>query len=502
MIETIFLHDEVDILLIAEGTYPYVRGGVASWIYDLISFMPQTKFGIIFIGAYKELYKDFAYPLPENLVYLQNLYLFSEELEEPESMTKKLPLTDIEALENIRQMHAIFQKSHTCPHALTEAVPDIGEMMIKFDYRQFLRGEDSWEYISGEYNKHSTDPSFLNYFWNIRNIHAPLWRLEKIIDQAPRARLVHTISTGYAGLLAVMLHQRFAWPLLLSEHGLYTKERDLELLHSAMFANVETLTSQNKAFSYQHQVWINFFDSLARMCYFYAEKIVSLYGGAQKYQIYAGAPREKTLIIPNGVDIPRFAAVRRPPMAAIPKIVCFVGRFLRFKDIKTFIRSVSIMQALDPQIVARIKVVGEPDELYMQECMEYIDILGLKERIFFLKEGGMLDILASTGLLILSSISEGMPLVILESMAAGIPIIATDAGACREIIEGRDTEDKLLGACGTVVSIVNANKIAEAVVDMLNNPDKWRAAQRACIARVEKYYNINDMIRAYENLYP
>src|SRR5690606_16695635 len=128
------------------------------------------------------------------------------------------------------------------------------------------------------------------------------------------------------------IHQRTSTPLILSEHGLYTKERDLELLHSNLFTKTDNLISQNKTFSYQHIVWINFFDSLARMCYYYADTIVSLFGEARKYQILAGAEASKTIIIPNGVNIKKFAVARRPENKPIPKVVCFVGRMFRIKD--------------------------------------------------------------------------------------------------------------------------------------------------------------------------
>ena len=36
--------------------------------------------------------------------------------------------------------------------------------------------------------------------------------------------------------------------------------------------------------------------------------------------------------------------------------------------------------------------------------------------------------------LVLTSISEGLPLVILEAAAAGVPLVSTDVGACRELL--------------------------------------------------------------------
>ena len=43
--------NEVDVMLFAEGTYPYVKGGVSAWILQLIKGLPQYRFGVCFVGA-------------------------------------------------------------------------------------------------------------------------------------------------------------------------------------------------------------------------------------------------------------------------------------------------------------------------------------------------------------------------------------------------------------------------------------------------------------------
>lgn len=68
----------VDVLIIAEGTYPYIRGGVSSWIHDLVSNLPELNFGVAFLGSRREDYGEIKYKLPENLVYLTTAYLFQD----------------------------------------------------------------------------------------------------------------------------------------------------------------------------------------------------------------------------------------------------------------------------------------------------------------------------------------------------------------------------------------------------------------------------------------
>ncbi len=68
----------IDVLFIAEGTYPYIRGGVATWIHQLITGIPELNFGVLFLGSRKEDYKGIQYKLPKNLVYLETAYLFEK----------------------------------------------------------------------------------------------------------------------------------------------------------------------------------------------------------------------------------------------------------------------------------------------------------------------------------------------------------------------------------------------------------------------------------------
>ena len=88
-------------------------------------------------------------------------------------------------------------------------------------------------------------------------------------------------------------------------------------------------------------------------------------------------------------------------------------------------------------------IVGpdEEEEEYADECHELVKQLGLEQKVKFLGFQNIDNILPKTGLITLSSISEGQPLVILEGYAAGVPTLSTDVGSCRELVEGREGED-------------------------------------------------------------
>jgi hypothetical protein len=80
------------------------------------------------------------------------------------------------------------------------------------------------------YNKRHPEASFLDYFWTYRFTHLPICNV--INAPLPRAKVYHTICTGFAGLMAVLASLRMDRPMLLTEHGIYTKERKIEVAQS------------------------------------------------------------------------------------------------------------------------------------------------------------------------------------------------------------------------------------------------------------------------------
>src|SRR4029078_5252700 len=69
--------ESADVGLWLEGTYPYVSGGVSSWVHEIITGLPELTFGAIFLGASPETYGDIRCELPPNLVHLETHYLMS-----------------------------------------------------------------------------------------------------------------------------------------------------------------------------------------------------------------------------------------------------------------------------------------------------------------------------------------------------------------------------------------------------------------------------------------
>ena len=64
-----------DVCLLLEGTYPYVAGGVSSWIHNLIKGMPELTFTSVCILASSKEKAEFRYEVPDNFVDSRVIYL-------------------------------------------------------------------------------------------------------------------------------------------------------------------------------------------------------------------------------------------------------------------------------------------------------------------------------------------------------------------------------------------------------------------------------------------
>ncbi|CAN0622291.1 polysaccharide biosynthesis protein PelF [Burkholderia multivorans] len=490
-----------DIGLLLEGTYPYVSGGVSSWVHDVIRAFPDYTFALCFLGSTPDEYTQMSYPLPANVVHLENHYLY-----EPDA--KPIPVRSVpgnrDAFEHVAQLHAQFLQPSgvALDNMLIRRVVDDLTSSHHLSEAQFLHSPEAWTFLTEQYRLHCSDPSFSDYFWTVRLMHRPLWRLARIAEQLIPVRLYHAVSTGYAGFLGTLLRHRQGRPLLISEHGIYTKERKIELFQSRWIHDNRNLIEYDAShIGYFHEMWARFFEALGRMSYAAADDIIALYEGNRRRQILDGAPAPKTRTIPNGVDLRRLAPLRAQRPAHVPKVLCLIGRVVPIKDVKTFIRAMLTVVKTMPDAEAWIAGPQNEDQPYAAECHDLIDSLGLTGKVKLLGMQRIDALLPRIGVLVLSSISEALPLAMLEAFAAGVPVVTTDVGACSELIYGADADDAALGAAGRVVPIADPAALAHEALDLLADGDAWRAAQQAGIARVERYYSQERMIGAYRALY-
>ncbi|NYT64919.1 GT4 family glycosyltransferase PelF [Alcaligenaceae bacterium] len=489
-----------DIALLLEGTFPYVSGGVSAWVNQMILAFPDITFAVVFIGSRRQDYGKPRFELPDNVIHFEEHYIHESTL----PIEVQGSPGNVQAFERVGKMHDELRNSKSLEaigQLMREVIPMLSESG-DISEQQFLHSKCSWNFITEQYQKYCTDPSFTDYFWSVRTMHKPIWQLARIAENMIPVRLYHTISTGYAGLLGALLHFRTMKPLLITEHGIYTKERKIDLLQSQWIRDNRGVFEKDiSQVAYFQDLWVRFFQAMGRICYEAADRIVALYEGNRQQQIHDGAPAAKTLVIPNGIDVNRFAHLRDMRPMDPPLVVALIGRVVPIKDIKTFIRAIFVASRSLPALQGWIVGPETEDPEYARECRELVSSLGIEDNLRFLGFRKIDELMPQVGLVALSSISEALPLVILEAFAAGVPVVTTDVGSCRQLVEGLHDDDKALGHAGSVVQMANPELLSQAILGLLEQPIMWRAAQQAGVARVERYYTDTLMEDSYRDLY-
>jgi glycosyltransferase involved in cell wall biosynthesis len=489
--------EPADVALLVEGTYPFVRGGVSSWVHRLIEGLPEITFSVVFLGGRRSDHGPPVYPALPNVRHFERMYLFEEpEQETVPSLTRgRCPMAEVDRL------HELLRT--TSPDAALDPCLRFGDLARLLaeprgvTSQDFLHGDEAWHRINEGYRRDCPEGSFTDYFWTIRATHAAVFTVAELARRLPPARSYHAVSTGYAGLLGALLRHRHRRPLLLTEHGIYTKERKIDL------ATAEHVPGDDDpgASGFGRRLWMRFFQGLGRIAYASADQIIALYEGSRRRQIQDGADPVRTRVIPNGVDLDRFAAIRavRPRTAA--PVLGFLGRLVPIKDVKCFIRAMKAVVTRYPDAQGWVVGPTSEDPSYARECAELAATLGLESRLRFTGYQPAEDVLPHLGLLVLTSISEGLPLVVLEAFASGLPVVTTDVGACRELIEGRTPDERERGAAGAVVPTADPEAVARAALALLRDPARWRSAQQTAVERVETHYTEARVFETYRQLY-
>ena len=128
-----------------------------------------------------------------------------------------------------------------------------------------------------------------------------------------------------------------------------------------------------------------------------------------------------------------------------------------------FVYPILVMKKIAMAVLLLIMGPLDEDEEYASECVQLVEMLGLKD-VEFTGRINVKDYLGRMDFTLLTSISEGQPLSILESYAAHKPVIATDVGNCRELIYGE--KDDKLGESGILTHIMNVQELSDAIVKL------------------------------------
>lgn len=461
------------ISLIIEGAYPYVNGGMSNWVQALMLRMPDVEFVIQSIAAVRAETKEFKYVIPDNCVQIQEVYLMDDDYVS-NKVQRKITMNN----EQYEAFEALLFGNNTD-----------WDVIIRFfaendvSLNALLSGEDFLSMVLNYYREHFDRIVFTDFLWTMRSMYLPLFTILK--SSTLKADLYHSASGGYAGIWAALQKVVYNKPFIMSEHGIYTREREEEIIKAGWVTGV------------YKDLWIDQFHKIGDCCYQYADVVTSLYSDARQYQLELGCDRKKTIIIPNGMDPERFAHCEgKDPHDRYIN----VGALLRvspIKDVKTMISAYALAKQRNPKL--KLWIMGDLSEAkdYAAECQQMVHDMGIED-VEFTGVIKASDYIGKMDILMLSSISEGQPLSILEAFTARKPFIATNVGNCKGLIEG---EFDNYGPAGIVVPIMGVTGMSQAILRLADDAKLREKMGEAGFKRVRDHYDEEECFNRYKNLY-
>ncbi|MFH6787360.1 MULTISPECIES: GT4 family glycosyltransferase PelF [Methylobacterium] len=478
-----------DICLLVEGGYPYLLGGVSSWVDSFIRNLPDRSFHVVAFTVSAQPRRR-KFDLPGNVIAQTDVVIDDCP---PGVMPMVRSGRRIEAL--VADLRVLLTEG-TGP-AWTQFAREIASSGLA--QRALLDSRAAWIAFQRIYDEVIPGAPLVDVFWTWRFLARSV--LAIATAPIPAARTYHAISTGYPGLFGARAKALTGNPFLITEHGIYTNERRIELsIADWIYESSAAGYDVDSAVPELRKLWLSAFNAMAQISYDCADLITTQFRVNQQYQMQDGAPPAKLRAIPNGIELAQFSTIVRNRAPRRPTVL-LVGRLVPIKDIRTFIQAMALLRRAVPDLDAMIIGPDDEDPAYAAECRHLVQQLGLQGTVRFL--GRVPDVrsyFGSVDVLALTSISEAQPLSVLEAGAAGVPAVTTDVGSCREILEGPPGTGPE-GAGGFVVGACDPQATADALARLLLDPALRDRMGEALRARIHAVFDQRRVIAMYEDVY-
>lgn len=466
------------ITLITEGTYPTAHGGVSVWCDQLVAGLPEHEFrveSIVATGAEPALW-----PRRPNVTTVTPVALWGD----AGRRRRRLPPGFAEALDGL--LDAIFLPGPDDLAGFTGSLRRLRRFAQRGELTSALRSTAVIQELLHRWRRapipgrvpRATDrlalatvddavraSSLLDHF------------LRPLGTTVPPSDLCHAVSNGLSALVAFGARWDHGTPFLLTEHGVYLRERHLEYRKSPNSFAVRALL-------------LRFFALLTAASYLEADFIApgSDYNG--RWQRQQGAPAARIRTIHNGIDPKEFPGGEEPETPTIS----WLGRITPIKDLELLITAFRLVA--DQMPFVRLRLFGAApagNEDYRQRCVRLIDALGLSAVAGF--EGRVDSSVAAYragSVVALSSRSEGFPYTVIEAMATGRATVSTDVGGVREAV----------GDAGLVVPPGDARALADGCIRLLHDDQLRHWMARRAKQRVGRLFTLQRCLAEYRELYP
>ncbi|MFG3493755.1 GT4 family glycosyltransferase PelF [Streptomyces sp. NPDC047928] len=463
------------VTLLTEGTYPHVHGGVSTWCDQLVRGMPEVDFQVLALtGSGRE---PVTWDLPPNLYRHTAFPLWG-----PAPGRSRLPLFGRER-RRFTDTYERFLLSILDPDApgcdFGDGLYALAELARAGRLSAALRSESvlrslMWIWTMPHLPTAAARPTVHDALTATDLLeHA----LRPLAARIPDDCVAHAVSSGLATLPALTAQHFDGVPFLLTEHGIYLRERYLGY-------RTETQTWPVKA------LMLGFYRELNSLGYRKADLITPCNQYNRRWEERGGAPADRIRTVYNGVDPHAFPLAGPDP--DVPTL-SWCGRIDPIKDLETLIRAYAIARAELPELRLRLfGPVPAGNEDYRTRLEKLAAELGVTDGISY--EGRISDVArayAAGSVVMLSSISEGFPFSIIEAMSCGRTTVSTDVGGVREAV----------GDTGLVVPPREPAVMAEAALRLLRDDAHRAELGRRARQRVIDQFTLRRSVDGFRRIY-
>ncbi|HEU4669274.1 MAG TPA: glycosyltransferase [Dyella sp.] len=241
-------------------------------------------------------------------------------------------------------------------------------------------------------------------------------------------------------------------------------------------------------------------DALYRAAMGRTDAVVTVCDAARRDAVARGlVPESRTVVIPNGIRVERFAAAGEPARRALreslgvapgTRLVGTVGRLNWAKDQDGLIRAFARVHATRPDTALVLVGSGE----LRGDLEDRARLEGVAAAVHFLGDrSDVVQLLQGLDLFVLSSVSEGYSMALLEAAASALPIVATDVGGNAEIVRHGET--------GMLVPSSDPAALAVTLGALLDAPAMAAELGRAARVWVLEHGSLDTMAARYARLY-
>jgi glycosyltransferase involved in cell wall biosynthesis len=363
------------VCLVNEGGYPHYKGGVSTWCDMLVRGLPEIDFVLVSLVADPSAQP--VYDLPENVTGLITVALWgtSEVLELQRDLSlaqvvrHKLSAPRKIIEEQFLPLFGNFLDAIWADEAaslqLVETVRDLAAYFQVYDYDVTMRSQAVWDCFRTHSVAGYQQSSDMLYppqpvsLLDVTNVMRLLYRwLTVLAIPLPQVDVIHAAAAGLCSIFGIVASRDPRTAFLLTEHGIYLRERLLAL-------------SRSEESHFERVFQARFAQRITEASYRCADKITPGSNYNHRWEIHNGAAAEIIQTIYNGPDPQQFTPTTQNKPADAPPTVVWLGRIDPLKDLETLLRAAAIVCDARPD--TRFILYGKPpkgNEWYYQKCLD------------------------------------------------------------------------------------------------------------------------------------